>query len=140
MAGETNKRGYWGPTSSPKKKLDVLFLQETHTDRANEVDWGQWWTGCYKLSHGTNLPAGVAVLFSPSLDLRLTSYTQIVPGRLLAVRTEIQGIGFILVNVYSPKQGSGRLDLFQTLSSFVQQCEQDECVVLGGDWSKLGKG
>ena len=30
---------------------------------------------------------------------------------------------------------SGRLDLFQKLSSFVQQCELDECVVLGGNWN-----
>ena len=118
-----------------QKKLDVLFLQETHTDRTNEVDWGRWWTGYYNLSHGTNLSAGVAVLFSPRLDLRLVSYTEIVPGRLLAVRAEIQGIGFVFVNVYAPNQGSGRLELFQKLSSFVQQCEQDECVVLGGDWN-----
>ena len=55
-----------------RKKLDVLFLQETHTDRDNEVDWGLWWRGYYRLSHSTNLSAGVAMLFSPSLDLRVT--------------------------------------------------------------------
>ena len=107
-------------------------MMETHTDRANEVDWGWWWTGCYRLSHGSNLSAGVAVLISPSLDLRLALYTEIIPGRLMAVRAEIQGISFVLVNVYAPNEGSGRLVLFQKLSSFVQQCEQDECVVLRG--------
>ena len=92
------------------------------------------WTGyCYELSHGTNLSAGVAVLFSPSLNLRPALYTEIVPRRLLAVKAESQGIGFILGNVYTPNQGSGRLDLFQKLS-FVQQCGQDDCVVLGVDW------
>ena len=119
----------------PRKKLGVLFLQETHTDRDNEVDWGLWWTGCYRLSHGTNPSAGLAMLFSPSLDLRVTAFPVIVPCRMLAVRAEVQGFSFCLVNISAPNQGSGRLDLFQKLSSFVQQCGQDECVVLGGDWN-----
>ena len=89
-----------------QKKLAVLFLQETHTNRYMR------WTGAGGGQTATNC-------------LRLASYTEIVPGRLLAVRVEIQGISFILVNVYAPNQGLGRLDLFQKLSSFVQQCEQD---------------
>ena len=45
-----------------QKKLDVIFLQETHSDSLNETDWGMWWGGQYVLSHGSNLSAGVASL------------------------------------------------------------------------------
>ncbi|TWW77612.1 Transposon TX1 uncharacterized 149 kDa protein ORF 2 [Takifugu flavidus] len=109
-----------------QKKLDILLLQETHSDGDNEVDWGLWWRGLSRLSHGTNLSAGVATLFSPRLDVRVTSTTEIAAGRALAVRAEVQGFVFCLINIYAPSQGSDRLDLFQKVSSFVEQCGQDE--------------
>lgn len=56
-----------------QKKLDVVFLQETHTDHENEIEWGLSWKGKYFLSHGTRSSAGVAVLFSPGLDLNVMS-------------------------------------------------------------------
>lgn len=68
-----------------QKKPDVLFLQEIliHIDKNKEVDWGLWWTGWVGLSPGTNLSAGVAILFSLRLDMRVASTTEIVPGRVL---------------------------------------------------------
>jgi hypothetical protein len=53
-----------------QKKVQVLFLQETHSDVVNEVDWGLWWKGASVLSHGTNFSAGVAVLFVPRLSVK----------------------------------------------------------------------
>ena len=51
------------------KNVDVLLLQETHSDRDNEVEWGMWWDGKYALSHGSNLSAGVAVFLSGRLGI-----------------------------------------------------------------------
>jgi len=48
------------------KDQNVVLLQETHSDKGTEVDWGLWREGEKVLSHGTDLSAGVAVLFSPS--------------------------------------------------------------------------
>lgn len=45
------------------KELNVIFLQETHSNLDNEVDWGLWWKGEHFLSHGNNLSAGVAIFF-----------------------------------------------------------------------------
>lgn len=44
-----------------QKKLNVIFLQETHSDIANELEWGLWWKGQYILSHKTNVSAGLAI-------------------------------------------------------------------------------
>ena len=41
----------------------VLILQETHSDVVNEVDWVLWWKKASVLSYGTNVSAGVAVIF-----------------------------------------------------------------------------
>lgn len=50
-----------------QKRLGVVFLQETHCSEDNEVELGLWLGGQCGLSHGSNLNAGVAVLFSPRL-------------------------------------------------------------------------
>lgn len=44
------------------KHIDVLFLQETHSDNGNEADWSREWNGDVILSHNTTLSGVVAVL------------------------------------------------------------------------------
>ena len=118
-----------------QKRLDIVFLQETHSDKDNEIDWGLWWKGQYVLSHGTNFSAGVAILFSPGLDVNVISTTEIVTGRALVVRVEIQDISFCFINIYAPNQGSDRSDIFRKIKDFLKQCDQSHCVVMGGDWN-----
>lgn len=117
------------------KKIDIAFLQETHSDSVNETDWGLWWGGQYALSHGSNLSAGVAVLFRPSLNVSVLSTTEIVPGRILMVKVEIQETVFNLINIYAPNCGHERLALFQGLKARLDSCSQGECVLVGGDWN-----
>ena len=59
---------------SKTKNIDVFFLQETLSTAVNEVDWGMTWRVNFFLNHGTNLSAGVAILFSQHLTV-----TNIVP-------------------------------------------------------------
>jgi len=40
-----------------------VFLQETHSNDENEIEWNKWWEGNLVLSHETNNSAGVATLF-----------------------------------------------------------------------------
>ncbi len=51
------------------EKADVILLQETHTDACNETDWINEWEGSISLSHGTNVSAGVAFLFSKRVKI-----------------------------------------------------------------------
>lgn len=45
------------------KNINITYLQETHTDCDNEVEWRRWWDGKCFISHGSNISAGVAILF-----------------------------------------------------------------------------
>lgn len=63
------------------KKIDVVFLQETHSDKDNEIDWGLSWKG--------------QGLFSPGLDVNIISTTEIVTGSALVVRAETQHMSFV---------------------------------------------
>jgi len=49
---------------SKQKKIDIMFLQETHSDSKNATDWEREWDGISILSHNTPSSGGVAVLFS----------------------------------------------------------------------------
>ncbi|KAI4882255.1 hypothetical protein NFI96_022783 [Prochilodus magdalenae] len=47
------------------KKLNVVFVQETHSDEEDEVQWRMWWKRPVFLSNGTKVSAGLAILVSP---------------------------------------------------------------------------
>ncbi len=117
------------------KYLSIVFLQETHSTVSNEVDWGLWWEGERVLNHGTNVSAGVAVLFSPALKVNILSKIEIEPGRLVAVRAEIRNLSFLFVNIYAPNSGADRLQLFVKLEHFLKQQQDGDFIILGGDWN-----
>ncbi len=77
-----------------QKKFNIVFLQETHSDVANETEWNLWWKGHKILSHGTNLSRGVAILFSSSLDVIIVKVEEPVQGRLILVEAKIPRYAF----------------------------------------------
>ena len=91
--------------------------------------------GQHVLSHGSNLSAGVAVLFSHSLNMKILSSTEIVAGRFLIIRVEIQNIIFNLINVYAQNQGPERITLLKLLKNKLGSVGQGECVIMVGDWN-----
>ncbi|KAI4883755.1 hypothetical protein NFI96_007667 [Prochilodus magdalenae] len=121
--------------SFKQKKLDVLFLQETHSDSDNEVEWMTWWEGECFLSHGTNTTAGVAVLFDRRLALCDTHVTELEQGRILLISSRIRSTEFLFVNVYAHNNGGERARLFLTLQTALQRVTDDPVVVMGGDWN-----
>ena len=117
-----------------QNKIDVLFLQETHSDEINAVDWGMSWKGSFFLSHGTNVSGGVAVLFSDKLNVNIISKVELVKGRVAVVRAEIKGSVLCLVNVYAPNQGSERITLFNKLKDELGKNQDLKIIV--GDWKR----
>lgn len=81
------------------KNVDVIFLQETHCDVNNEVDWRLWWVMCVFLLMGLTR-VQTAIIFSPTTKVRILSTKEIEPGRLLAVRADINGLFFLFLLIY----------------------------------------
>lgn len=46
-----------------QQRIDVTFIQETHSDLKNEVDWKNEWDGQIFMNHMSSNSGGVAVLF-----------------------------------------------------------------------------
>ena len=92
-----------------QKNLKLFFLQETHADTDYEVEWAMWWEGQSVFSRETNLSAGVAVLFPPSLKIKIISKKEIVKGRAVMVKVEIEDNILFFLNIYAPNNGQERL-------------------------------
>jgi len=86
------------------KKINIAFLQETHTNLDNESEWRRWWEGASVLSHGTNNSAGIAILFSKDMNINILVVEEIVKGRMLLVKMQYEGSVFALINVYAPNK------------------------------------
>lgn len=115
-------------------KLDVIFLQETHSTVKDEVEWGINWGGQVFLSHGSNVSGGVAVLFSKSLKVKILNCITIINGRGLMVNAEIEGLSYLFINVYSPNIGTERVEFFKNITESLKQSACDY-MILGGDWN-----
>lgn len=64
-----------------QKHIDVTFVQESHSDLKNEVDWKKEWDGQIILSHMSSNSGGVAVLFSKKSLPISYEIEEIVKGR-----------------------------------------------------------
>lgn len=117
------------------KEISVMFLQETHSDVNNEVDWGLWSDGKFVLSHGTNLSAGVAILFSADLNVRILSINELENGRLLLIKAKIKERSFVFVNIYAPNIGKDRIKLFEMLKNTLVSLSQEDFLIIGGDFN-----
>lgn len=117
------------------KEISVMFLQETHSDVNNEVDWGLWSDGKFVLSHGTNLSAGVAILFSADLNVRILSINELENGRLLLIKAKIKERSFVFVNIYAPNIGKDRIKLFEMLKNTLVTLSQEDFLIIGGDFN-----
>ncbi len=79
-----------------QKKIDVIFIQETHSDVKNAADWMQEWNGISVLSHNTTLSGGVGILFTKSFSPVSYQVDEIVKGRLLKIRAILKNMPLFL--------------------------------------------
>ena len=100
------------------KKLNVIFLQETHSTPDNETDWKREWSGEAFLSHKSSISGGVGILFSRDFLPFSCTVDEIIPGRLLKVNAEFEKIKMVFINVYAPTVGSERLVFLDVLKKF----------------------
>ena len=91
------------------KRLDILFIPETHSTLYNERDWKKEWSGDVFLRHKSFNSGGVGISFSN--NFKPVSYNEevVVKGRLLKVKTQYEDVkmSFLLIFMPQPKGLSG---------------------------------
>jgi len=117
------------------KNIDVMFLQETHSTKENEVEWMKEWEGNIVLSHKTALSAGVAVLFSKTCLPISYDVTEVIQGRLIKIKATFENVTLELINVYAPVKSIERMLFLETLCESLKECNLENVLVVGGDFN-----
>ncbi|KAI4899121.1 hypothetical protein NFI96_006348 [Prochilodus magdalenae] len=118
-----------------QKGLDVVLLQETHSDVNNSADWIKEWEGLAVLSHHTSMSGGVVVLFAKSFIPCSYDVEEVVTGRLLKVRECFENGVLVFICVCAPTVGTERLAFLDILHSVLQNSDVNDLLVLGGDFN-----
>jgi len=118
-----------------QKKLDVLFLQETHSDKTNADEWAKEFKGLSFFSHKSSISGGVAILFANSFTPSTIETEEVVNGRLLKIRAHVENHIFIFICVYAPTLPAERMVFLHTLCETLDKCNSEEHLFLGGDFN-----
>ena len=116
------------------KKLDIMFIQETHSDAANENDWKKEWPGEVILSHRLSNSGGVGVLFSKGFSPYSVEVEEVVCGYILKVKVQYENVTLIFINVYVPVLAIERMKILDILSNVILTCS-DDFLFLAGDFN-----
>ena len=116
------------------KALDVIFLQETHSDVENESDWRKQWPGEVILSHKASNSGGVGVLFSKGFRPCSFSVEEIMCGHIIKIKVQYENVNLIFINVYAPVLAVERMTFLNLLCDVIQDCT-DDFLFLGGDFN-----
>lgn len=84
------------------KKVDIVFLQETHLSPQESDKLCRDWVGQVFFSCGSSQSRGVAILIHKQLQFKCSRMVKDEDGRTLLLLAEIQGHRMILSNVYAP--------------------------------------
>jgi len=118
-----------------QKNIDVMYVQETHSDCMNAIDWKREWEGEVLLTHMSSNRGGGAVLFSKRFLPVSCQVEEVIAGRLLIIRATFEKCKMVFVNVYAPTNGVERIGFLNSLNTILQSCKNDEYVFLGGDFN-----
>ena len=133
-AREAKKRALVFDTAR-MKSIDVLFLQETHSDESKEVDWNREWEGQVALSHNTSLSGGVGFLFSRAFNPSSLEVEHVVQGRCLLVKAQFEHHTLVFINIYAPTNGAERKSFLEQVNTRLNCCGSEDFLFLGGDFN-----
>lgn len=119
-----------------QKRTDVLFLQETHSNSENAVEWAVGFDGLSVLSYSTSVSGGVVILFSKSFIPIHYKVEEIIKGRLLKIKASYENnVSFVLICVYIPNTAVDRMLFLKTLCKVLSECDPEDFLLLGGDFN-----
>ena len=113
-------------------KYDVIFLQETYSDKAIENVWRPESVESRHFLFPWLNSRGVMTLIRPTLKAENISITGDKNGRVLIVNLTIQDEEFCLVNIYAPNDQNLQVDFYTQLTSKLRP-HLNANLLLGGD-------
>lgn len=119
-----------------KKKVEVIFLQETHSTRDNERIWTSEWGGKILFAHGSSNSRGVAILFPRNPQVKIIDYVSDLEGRYILAQVTAGETTYTLLNTYAPTADKPE-DQISYLDD-LERCPQNadaSSLIIGGDFN-----
>lgn len=115
-----------------RRKADIVFLQETHSEKKDEDLWRKQWGGKIIFSHGKNNSKGVAILTSRKSGLNIINSQSDSQGRWVKGDINVGGNTVSFISIYAPNIASTRKQFlveFGNALSGMQNC--NDCIIAG---------
>jgi exonuclease III len=112
----------------------IVFLQETHATKEKEGKWEKVWDGKMFFANGTSSRRGVATLLPKNLEYNLIDEKKDIYGRFVALKLEIDGKLYGLINGYAPTADllEEQLAWLSKISAILEDYG-DTQIIFGGD-------
>ena len=117
-----------------EKSYDIVFLQETHYNEKTCQSWKRDWKGKSFFSGLHSNKEGVALLINGSSNIKCATFTELIPGRIIALDIEMNNKDITLINIYGPNDD--KTFIFDTLETFVTN-NNDKNIILAGDFNTV---
>ena len=123
--------------STKGDRIDVLFLQETHSTEETEDIWRKQWNGSYSIfAHGESNSRGVAILMNSAVDCEPHEIVKDDEGRFLLLKAKLNGEKVILLNIYAPNTEREQVEFWEVIEQLLRQkIAPDYKLILGGDFN-----
>jgi len=116
----------WGK----KHKVDILFLQETHSSPSEESDWLRDWGGDIYMSHWSTNSKGVGIFIAPHINYDLISQFTDTDGRVIILEIAINERKITLCNTYGFNEDNPQF--FANIIEKLAECNYEN-LIWGGD-------
>lgn len=114
------------------KRLDVIFVQETHAVQTDLKIWRSQWGGEIKFANATTQSKGVMILLRKGLQCDVKELLTDTNGRYIITEVVIDDTKLILCNIYAPNVDSPEffLEVYKHVESF-----DNRNIIWGGDFN-----
>ena len=119
-----------------ENKIDIMFMQETHSSEKSVFMWESEVGGRIISSHGETNARGVIILISKRLQrkIKIDKTTKDTEGRWIITDITVDSKSYTLVNVYGPNE-----DDPEYFKKIIYELRNHECtnIVMGGDFNMV---
>jgi len=115
----------------------VIFLQETHSNKATENQWQHEWSRKMLFSHGTPNSCGTATLIDNKANCTVLCTVPDPLGHFIISKVQVDDKVYVLVNIYSPNKDKDSIQFFKKLHTLLQtkNLDSEENIIVGGDFN-----
>ena len=117
-----------------KEEFKICLLQETHSKPDLESLWKRECKHHIFFSGRSSNSGGVCILVKKSSQFKLIYHKEIIPGKIQALKLNIDDHDVVLINVYGPNNDDA--SFFETLYDFLGENDEEEYII-GGDFNTV---